>query len=196
MAVEVQTHMTPPVEAPEQRRTSARRAVPRGRRFGAVIVLVVAVALLTATGLYAWRTRFAANSAADRFRTAAVQRGNFEDTVTATGTLQPCDYVDVGTQVSGQLKKLYVEVGSVVKSGALLAEIDPTVYKARVDADRAQLRNLQAQLADKQAQFVLAEQQLTRQQNLTKENATTTDALQIAEATLRSATAQIKALRA
>ena len=98
--------------------------------------------------------------------TAVAQRGNLEDTVTATGTLQPKDFVDVGTQVSGQLKKLLVDVGAVVKAGQLLAEIDPSVYQAKVDGDRAQLLNQQAQLADQQAQLVLAELQLTRQQNL------------------------------
>ena len=108
----------------------------------------------------------ARTSAADSLVTAVAQRGDLEDTVTATGTLQPKDFVDVGTQVSGQLKKLHVEVGAVVKAGQLLAEIDPSVYQSKVDGDRAQLLNQQAQLADRQAQLALAEQQLTRQQNL------------------------------
>ncbi|MGA8004592.1 MAG: biotin/lipoyl-binding protein, partial [Burkholderiales bacterium] len=107
--------------------------------------------------------------------TAVAQRGNLEDTITATGTLQPKDYVDVGTQVSGQLKKLPVDVGAVVKAGQLLAQIDPSVYQAKVDGDRAQLLNQQAQLADKQAQLVLAGLQYARQQNLTREGATTAD---------------------
>ena len=76
--------------------------------------------------------------------------------MTATGTLQPKDFVDVGTQVSGQVKKLLVDIGAIVKKGQLLAEIDPSVYQAKVDGDRAQLLNQQAQLADKQAQLVLA----------------------------------------
>src|SRR5204863_7520711 len=127
---------------------------------------------------------------------AAGQRGDLEDTVTATGILQPRDYVDVGTQVSGQLKKLHVEIGSTVKAGQLIAEIDPTVYVSRVDADQAQLRTQQAQLQDRQAQLALAEQQHQRQVNLMRDNATTQDALQTAEAALRSATAQIGVLKA
>ena len=59
-----------------------------------------------------------------------------EENVTALGTLQPLQYVDVGTQVTGQLKKLLVHVGDTVKQGQLLAEIDPTVYLSRVDANR------------------------------------------------------------
>ena len=79
--------------------------------------------------------------------------------MTATGILQPREYVDVGTQVSGQLETLHVEIGSRVKAGQLIAEIDPTVYRSRVEADQAQLRTQQAQLQDKQAQLTLAEQQ-------------------------------------
>ena len=123
-------------------------------------------------------------------------RGNLEDTVTATGTLQPKEFVDVGTQVSGQLKKLLVDIGDVVKKGQLLAEIDPSVYQAKVDGDQAQMLNQQAQLTDKQAQLALADLQLTRQQNLTRDDATTADALQSAEATRKSALAQQNSIKA
>ena len=98
------------------------------------------------------------------------------DAVTATGILQPRDYVDVGTQVSGQVKKLHVEIGSAVKAGQLIAEIDPTVYLSHVEANQAQLRTQQAQLQDRQAQLALAEQQHQRQVNLMRDNATTQDA--------------------
>ena len=128
--------------------------------------------------------------------TAIVQRGDIENLVTATGTLQPRDYVDVGAQVSGQLTVLHVEVGSEVKEGDLLAEIDATVYLAKVDATRAQLRNQRAQLLDREAQLKLAQVNYTRQQNLQKEDATTQEALQSAEASLQSAKAQIEALQA
>ena len=123
-------------------------------------------------------------------------RGDLEDTVTATGTLQPKEFVDVGTQVSGQVKLLLVEVGAVVKAGQLLAEIDPSVYQAKVDGDRAQLLNQHAQLADRTAQVELAKLQFTRQKNLDRENATTKEALQSAEATQQSAMAQADAIRA
>jgi macrolide-specific efflux system membrane fusion protein len=141
-------------------------------------------------------TWFADDRAGGGVLTALATRGNLEDTVTATGTLQPKDFVDVGTQVSGQVKKLLVEIGAVVTAGQLLAEIDPSVYQAKVDGDRALLLNQQAQLADKQAQLALAELQLTRQQNLMREEATTADALQSAEAARKSATAQQDSVRA
>jgi macrolide-specific efflux system membrane fusion protein len=160
------------------------------------MLVLAACALLAAGGYYGWRTWYGQNSANTALLTALAQRGNLEDTVTATGTLQPKDYVDVGTQVSGQLKKLHVDIGDVVTAKQLLAEIDPSVYQAKVDGDRAQLLNQKAQLADKQAQLALAELQLTRQQNLNRENATTTDLLQSADATRKSALAQLDSVRA
>lgn len=180
--------MVPKTENPDAARS--RRALVRRA------VLVAACLVLAAAGYYAWRTWSGRVSANPGLITAVAQRGNLEDTITATGTLQPKDYVDVGTQVSGQLKKLLVDVGAVVKAGQLLAEIDPSVYQARVDGDRAQLLNQQAQLADKQAQLVLAELQYTRQQNLSREDATTADALQSAAAARQSALAQVNALKA
>ncbi len=151
-------------------------------------------ALTGAIGAWGWRTY--GRAAPDQGVTAIVERGDIEDSITALGNLQPRDYVDVGTQVSGQLKKLYFEIGDKVQKGELLAEIDPTVYLARVDADKAQLLNLRAQLTDKKAQLVLAQQQLQRQTSLMKANATSQDAFQSADATARSAAAQVAAIEA
>ena len=168
---------------------------PRSRGARAAIALSVALAL-GGGSYYAWTAWSGPATVASQYATAVVQRADLEESVTATGILQPRDYVDVGTQVSGQLKKLHVEIGSTVKAGQLLAEIDPTVYTTRVDADRAQIRTQEAQLADKQAQLALAEQQFKRQQNLQRENATTQDAVDTAAAALRSAKAQIDVLKA
>jgi len=174
---------------PVRTRTRLARLVRPG-------IILALCALLAGGGYVAWRTWFAASDPASSLLTAAVTRGDIEDTVTATGTLQPKDYVDVGTQVSGQLKNLLVDIGDTVIKGQLLAEIDPSVFQSKVDADRAQLLNQQAQIADKQAQLALAKLQLTRQQNMARDNATTAEALQSAEATQQSALAQLNAIKA
>ena len=165
----------------------------RATKLGA---LGVAALIALSASLFGWQAWSASRAGTDRFATAVAKRADLEDVVTATGTLQPRDYVDVGTQVSGQLQKLHIQVGSVVKKGDLLAEIDPTVFRSRVDADQAQLRNLNAQRAEAQAKLALARQQLTRQQNLMKAEATTTDAVQSAQAAERVAQAQLDALAA
>ena len=158
---------------------------------GGVVLLVAGLATWLA-----WPHLFGDKDALSAYQFALVQRGDIEDVVTATGTLQPRNYVDVGAQVSGQVKKIHVEVGSAVKEGELLAEIDPTVYRARVDASRAQLRNLRASLKDREAQLTLARIQLRRQQALMAADATTREGLQTAEANALSAAAQLEALGA
>lgn len=175
---------------------SRPKGAARPRRIALLLALVAAAVLLPTAAYFAWQTWFADADPADRLLTAAATRGNLEDTVTATGTLQPKEFVDVGTQVSGQIRKLHVDIGAVVAKGQLLAEIDPSVYQAKVDGDRAQLQNQQAQLADRQAQLVLADLQLRRQQNMTKDDATTAEALQAAAAGRESALAQVNSVKA
>ncbi len=172
--------------------SSRKQAHPRWTRR----VLLILIPLLIAGGWYAWPRLFAKKDGLAAYQFSSVQRGDIEDVVTATGTLQPRDYVDVGAQVSGQLKEIRVEVGDEIKAGDLLAQIDPTVYRARVDASRAQLRNLRAQLKDREAQLTLAHIQLRRQRALMAEDATTKESLQTAEASAKSAEAQLEALRA
>ncbi len=159
-------------------------------------MLAVAAVAMAVAAYFVWSHYFAAPDETARYQFASVQRGSVEELVTATGTLQPRDYVDVGAQVSGQLERIHVEVGTEVEAGALLAEIDPTVLQSRVDATRAQLRVQQAQLAERESSLALSRLQLTRQRNLMAEDATSKEALQNAEAAVRSADAQLRALRA
>lgn len=152
-------------------------------------------ALAVAAGLL-WYFWLADSQKSPDLVTAPVEQGNIEDSVTALGTLEPLNYVDVGTQVSGQLKVLHVEEGEQVEADQLLAEIDPTIYLAKVEAFEAQLENLKAQLTDREASEVLARLQAERQRNLIKLDATSREAVEQANASLSSATAQITALKA
>ena len=130
------------------------------------------------------------------YDTVLVGRADIEATVTAIGTLQPRKYVDVGAQVSGQVNRLHVQAGDTVRKAQLLVEIDPSVQQATVDAGRASLAGLRAQLADQQAQHRLAGQQLARQRQMAQEEATRLEDLQSAEAAFDSAGAKIDNLRA
>ena len=155
--------------------------------------IVVALAIIAGVLWYFW---LGADRNGPELVTTPVERTDIEDSVTALGTLEPLNYVDVGTQVSGQLKVLHVIEGEQVEEGQLLAEIDPTIYLAKVEATEAQLENLKAQLTDREATQVLARLQSERQHNLIKLDATSQEAVEQADATLRSATAQIAALKA
>ena len=169
---------------------------PRSRKQRIIVASCAVVIALAATAWFARDALFgAADPTADLVITT-VQRGKLEDLVTATGTLQPRDYVDVGAQVSGLLNRIHVEVGNTVTSGQLLAEIDARVLASRVEATQAQLRSQRAQMLEREANLELAESQARRQRNLMAEDATTRESLQNAEASLRAVRAQIDSLKA
>ncbi|MCC6839454.1 MAG: efflux RND transporter periplasmic adaptor subunit [Flavobacteriales bacterium] len=177
-----------PKPDPSAARTDRRRR-PRRRGWAGGLLLLAAVA----AGLWYLLTPRQASAPPP---TAVVTRGDLEQAITALGTLQPKDYVDVGVQVSGQLKVIHVDYGSEVKAGDLLAEIDPKVFQARVDSDEAQLRILEAQLAKSQAQLELARQQDARNERLWKSKAVSEDTLQSGRAALAVAEAELRALEA
>ena len=152
--------------------------------------LGVAVVLVAGASLW-WAAR-----PVTTYQSVAVARADVEQTVTAIGTLQPRRYVDVGAQVSGQINRLAVTPGTQVAKGALLVEIDPSVQRATVDAGRASLAGLRAQLAEQQAQHRLAGQQWARQQQLNRDGATREEDLQTAQAQLAGAAARIEHLKA
>ncbi|MCC7122163.1 MAG: efflux RND transporter periplasmic adaptor subunit [Gammaproteobacteria bacterium] len=127
---------------------------------------------------------------------ATIERGDVEELVTAQGKLETREYVDVGAQVSGQLKRVHVEIGDVVKKGQLLAEIDPRVYEARVQADEARLRTLRAQLAEQQAQIRFAKRVYERNRRLIAEQAVSQEALEDSETNWKVAEARAGSLAA
>jgi HlyD family secretion protein len=81
------------------------------------------------------------------YRFVAVERGMVEQVVTSTGTMQPTETVEVGTQVSGLLATLYVDFNDRVKKGDLLAQIDPTILQQEVRSAEASLARSQAELS-------------------------------------------------
>lgn len=158
--------------------------------------LLLIFLLLAGGGYFAYQKLNSSDEGEQSVQTAKVTRGDLENLVTATGTLQPRDYVDVGAQVSGQLEVLHVDVGDQVQKGDLLAEIDVTLFMAKVDASRAQLKYQEASLEDKKAQLELAKLQYERQEKMYAHKATSLEALQSAQITLQSAKAHVVMLEA
>lgn len=164
----------------------ARSRVTRSRRLwlgGAVAVALLAVAAL-GYSVYG-------PAAAPAFRTETVIMGNVERKISAVGTLEPRDYVDVGVQVSGQLKEVNVEIGDEVKEGQLLAETDPTVPQINVASNTAKLAELAADRAQVQAELDLAEAQFNRKQSLASRSVSTQDELDVARSTVDIAKAKL-----
>lgn len=104
------------------------------------------------------------------FRTERVDRGTVTMTVTATGTLSAVTTVQVGSQVSGVIARLYADFNSQVKKGQLLAELDPTPFQAQVEQRRADVTQNEVQAEDARIKYErarrLVEQGLSAQADL------------------------------
>ena len=87
------------------------------------------------------------------YTTAKVERQNIENTVTATGTIEPVTSVTVGTQVSGIVSKLYVDYNSVVKKGQVIAELDKTNLISELNTAKANLSSAQSTLNYEKTNF-------------------------------------------
>lgn len=152
----------------------------RMKKLVAVIVLLAA----TAAGWYYYSAKEAANEA-PVYTTTKVNRTDILQTVTATGALDPLLTVDVGSQISGLVKTLYVDFNSRVKKGDKLAEIDPATYEQK-------LRQAKADLASAQASNKLARLNATRTQELFDKTLVTQQELDAAVAQLAQSDATLQ----
>jgi HlyD family secretion protein len=116
-----------------------------------LITLSVAAMAAVTSGYVLYRR--AHSDSAPAYRMAAVERGNIESTVAATGSLGAVRTVQVGTQVSGQISAIYVDFNSRVKKGQLIARIDPTLQQQAVADAQAGVERAQATLAQTRAEY-------------------------------------------
>ncbi len=181
-------------------------------------------ALLCAGGAGYWYFSGDEVAAQTRFNTAAAEQGDFVSKVQATGTLEPQELVDVGAQVTGEIKEFGLDVdgrpvdyGSEVKAGQLLARIDDTIVELDIKRAEAQVSQAQAQILSSEASVAQAkasisqatanknkaDRDLARAKNLGVGDALSqmtydqyVNAAEIASANLESATAQLQTAEA
>jgi HlyD family secretion protein len=108
------------------------------------IVVTAALLVLVTAGFWLYRHADAADAPAYRF--AAVERGDLQAAVSATGTLNAVTTVQVGTQVSGQVSAIHADFNDEVKKGQLIARIDPTLQEQAVREARANVERSRAEL--------------------------------------------------
>ncbi len=99
-----------------------------------------------------------------QYRTAPIERGNLQATVSASGAVNPVTQVSVGTQVSGQIRELLVDFNSEVKAGQLIAQIDPETFEYRVRSAQADVEAAQAAVMTAQANAAAGRAQVARAQ--------------------------------
>ena len=127
-----------------------------------IIVLILLVAVGAAVGGWYY---FSADSRPMTFRTAKVERGDLLATVSASGTIEPEEVVDVGSQVAGLIVSFgkdargsdrAVNFGSPVEAGTVLAQIDNKLYQTQVDRAEAMVAQTNAAVVQADAQVTLA----------------------------------------
>lgn len=116
----------------------------------------------------AWTT-LASDSPDEHLALETIGTGDIEKVVLVTGVLKPAVQVNVGAQVNGQLRKLYVRQGDKVKKGQLLAEIDPTIQESDLNNAHAQLASAKAQKLSAQATLLRYRQELNRQRMMMRD---------------------------
>ncbi|MFZ0023898.1 MacA family efflux pump subunit [Acinetobacter sp.] len=131
-----------------------------------------------------------------QYITAEVTQGDIESSVLATGILEATKMVSVGAQVSGQVRKMYVELGDQVKQGQLIARIDSVRQENDLKTAEASIKNQMAQLAVRQANLAKVEAEYNRQKAMYAQDATSRSELESAFANYKTAQADITAINA
>ncbi len=147
------------------------------------IFLILLPLLLVAGGVAWWLMPGKANTE-NRYATANVERGSLTQTVSANGTLNPVKLVNVGSQVSGIVKKLHVDFNDRVTAGQILLELDPSLTQAQLQQSLANVANAEAQLE-------LATANEARMRGLFAQEYVTRQELEQAVQALKSARAQL-----
>ncbi|NJD63155.1 MAG: efflux RND transporter periplasmic adaptor subunit [Deltaproteobacteria bacterium] len=163
------------------------------------IAFILAAVLLAAGGAYLY---LAKNQKAPPFKTSRVERGDITQSVSATGTLNAVTTVQVGSQVSGTISKIFVDFNSQVKKGQPIAQIDTRLFEASVRQSRGGLDNAKANLEKAKVTAANSLRTLRRNKELIRDGFVSqadvdnsqTD-YEAAEAAVQSAAAQVEQAR-
>jgi HlyD family secretion protein len=166
-------------------------------------LITTAFVFLLIGGGYGSYRFFLSSPGTPEFKLAAVERGPITATVAATGTLNPVTAVQVSSQISGQIQKIYVDFNSTVKAGELIAQISPETYQHRVRQAEADLEAARATVAVQQAEIYRAkvnladaERDYARKQSLVARNFISPAELDKVLTTLEAARAQMRVVEA
>jgi HlyD family secretion protein len=154
-----------------------------------IVIPALIVIVIIAVGLFFYLRGNGKNTA---YKTEKISRGEIKAVVTATGTVNAVTTVSVGTQVSGTIKKLFVDYNSPVRKGQILAQIDPSTFQSQVDQATANLLSAKANLEKAAVATVDAQRTFQRNKELFAQNFIAKSDLDTAETNFKSAEAQQK----
>ena len=158
--------------------------------------ILIILLILGVGGYFIYDKFFKVKDEKVEFITKKAKKGSFSKKVDATGEIFATELIDVGAQVSGQIKKLYVKLGDQVKKGDMIASIDSSTQQNSIDNKEAQLAIYKAQLESAKVALNIAKTQFDRENALFAKNATSKQEFESAKNTFSSNSAKIKELEA
>ena len=158
--------------------------------------ILIILLILGVGGYFVYDKFFNIKDEKVEFITKKAKRGSFSKKVDATGEIFATELIDVGAQVSGQIKKLYVKLGDQVKKGDMIASIDSSTQQNSIDNKEAQLAIYKAQLESAKVALNIAKTQFDRENALFSKNATSKQEFESAKNTYSANSAKIKELEA
>lgn len=159
------------------------------------LLWIAGLGLLVAAG-FAYYVRVDVSAAPTQLTFDTVSRGDVVVTVEATGTLQPLDTVQVGTQVSGTIATIGTDFNEIVKRGQVLATLDPAIYRSQIDQAKANVIRLEAEVERAQVQYEDAALRLKRAEQLAAEQLLAQQEVDTARSTARVAQTALTGARA
>ena len=158
--------------------------------------ILIILLILGVGGYFIYDNFFKVKDEKVEFITKKAKKGSFSKKVDATGEIFATELIDVGAQVSGQIKKLYVKLGDQVKKGDMIASIDSSTQQNSIDNKEAQLAIYKAQLESAKVALNIAKTQFERENALFAKNATSKQEFESAKNTFSANSAKIKELEA
>lgn len=158
--------------------------------------ILIILLILGVGGYFVYDKFFNIKDEKVEFITKKAKKGSFSKKVDATGEIFATELIDVGAQVSGQIKKLYVKLGDQVKKGDMIASIDSSTQQNNIDNKEAQLAIYKAQLESAKVALNIAKTQFDRENALFAKNATSKQEFESAKNTFSANSAKIKELEA
>jgi HlyD family secretion protein len=189
--LEFMTDLRPPPPSEVAKTLALDVSASRSRRVGRWLVAVAALVVLgVLVAVFLPR-----GERQVQYQTAKVERGNLTVIVTATGTLQPTNQVDVGSELSGIVKTVDVDFNDKVKVGQVLARLDTTRLEAQVVQTEAALKSAQAKLREAQANEEEMRRKLDHSKELFERQFVSEEALVTADAAYKRAVATVESAR-
>jgi HlyD family secretion protein len=147
--------------------------------------LIFVTAVLVLIGLTFWLASSSKRNKEPKYKVERIERGDITATVSATGTLSALETVQIGSQVSGIISKVYADFNSPVSKGQLIAELDPSSFQAQVDQRQADLDRARVEARNANVAFARAKKLL--ESDLLAESE-----YDVAQANFQSAQASVK----